>query len=107
VSAAELDHRLARAGATPRRPYGSVSPSGAPEPAPAVRVLLVEDDAADVVLVREALRDVAGVTCSVEWVATLAAARKHGVRWYIVEDETPTVWQGIRTTLAYLRTVRY
>jgi sugar phosphate isomerase/epimerase len=43
----------------------------------------------------------------INWPATLAAARKQGVRWYIVEDETPTVWQGIRTTLSYLHTVRY
>lgn len=39
----------------------------------------------------------------INWPATLAAARRAGVRWYIVEDETPTVWQGIRTTLSYLR----
>ena len=38
----------------------------------------------------------------INWPATLAAARRAGVRWYIVEDETPTVWQGIRTTLSYL-----
>jgi sugar phosphate isomerase/epimerase len=43
----------------------------------------------------------------INWPATLAAARKQGVRWYIVEDETPTVWQGIRTTLSYLRGVTY
>ncbi|MFL6213153.1 MAG: sugar phosphate isomerase/epimerase family protein [Blastocatellia bacterium] len=43
----------------------------------------------------------------INWPATLSAARKQGVRWYIVEDETPTVWQGIGTTLSYLRAVRY
>ena len=30
-----------------------------------------------------------------------------GVRWYIVEDETPTVWQTVPETLRYLESVKF
>jgi sugar phosphate isomerase/epimerase len=43
----------------------------------------------------------------IDWPAVLKAARKEGVRWYIVEDETPGVWQGIAQSLKYLRNVNY
>ncbi|HKP11665.1 MAG TPA: sugar phosphate isomerase/epimerase family protein [Blastocatellia bacterium] len=43
----------------------------------------------------------------INWPVTLKAARKEGVRWYIVEDETPTVWHGIVASLKYLRALGY
>jgi Sugar phosphate isomerases/epimerases len=41
----------------------------------------------------------------IDWPSVLKAARKEGVRWYIVEDETPGVWQGIAQSLKYLQNV--
>jgi sugar phosphate isomerase/epimerase len=41
----------------------------------------------------------------IDWPSVLKAARKEGVRWYIVEDETPGVWQGIARSLKYLQNV--
>ena len=43
----------------------------------------------------------------INWPVTLKVARKEGVRWYIVEDETPTVWPGIAASLRYLRALGY
>jgi sugar phosphate isomerase/epimerase len=43
----------------------------------------------------------------IDWPAVLKAARKEGVQWYIVEDETPGVWQGIAHSLNYLHHVSY
>lgn len=41
----------------------------------------------------------------IDWPRVLKAARQQGVRWYIVEDETPGVWQGITESLKYLQKV--
>jgi sugar phosphate isomerase/epimerase len=41
----------------------------------------------------------------IDWPRVLKAARRQGVRWYIVEDETPGVWQGIAESLKYLQKV--
>ncbi len=43
----------------------------------------------------------------VNWPAVLREARKQGLKWYIIEDETPTVWQGIAQSLQYLERVRF
>lgn len=43
----------------------------------------------------------------INWPAVLKAAQKAGVKWYIIEDETPTVWQGIAQSLKYLKSVRF
>ena len=43
----------------------------------------------------------------INWPETLRAAQNEGVKWYIIEDETSAVWQGIRQSLKYLDTVRY
>jgi len=41
----------------------------------------------------------------IDWPRVLKVARQQGVRWYIVEDETPGVWQGIAESLKYLQKV--
>jgi sugar phosphate isomerase/epimerase len=43
----------------------------------------------------------------IDWPDLLKEARKQHVAWYIIEDETSGVWQGIATSLAYLRNVSY
>jgi sugar phosphate isomerase/epimerase len=43
----------------------------------------------------------------INWPDVLTAARREGVRWYIIEDETPGVWQGIPESLAYLQHVTH
>jgi len=43
----------------------------------------------------------------INWPDVLRAAGKEGVSWYIVEDETPTVWQGIAKSLKYLQNVTF
>lgn len=43
----------------------------------------------------------------INWPEVLKAARQEGVRWYIVEDEAPTVWQTIPETLHYLDSVTF
>ena len=43
----------------------------------------------------------------INWPDTLKEASKQGVRWYIIEDETPTVWQTIPETLRYLESVKF
>ena len=43
----------------------------------------------------------------IDWPAVLKAARKDGVRWYIIENETPAVWQGIRESLNYLEKLKF
>ncbi len=43
----------------------------------------------------------------INWPETLKAARQAGVQWYIIEDETPTVWQAVPQSLNYLKTVQY
>ena len=46
-------------------------------------------------------------TGQVDWPAVLAAARKVGVKYYFIEDESPDVLTQIPGTLRYLRDVRY
>ena len=43
----------------------------------------------------------------VNWPAVLKEAAKQHIQWYIVEDETPTVWQDVPQSLQYLRKVRF
>ncbi len=43
----------------------------------------------------------------INWPVVLKAAQKEGVKWYIIEDETPTVWQGVAQSLRYLERVRF
>ena len=38
----------------------------------------------------------------VDWSAVLKAAKKTKIQWYIIEDETPTVWDGIAQSLKFL-----
>ena len=38
----------------------------------------------------------------VDWNAVLKAAKKSKIQWYIIEDETPTVWDGVTQSLKYL-----
>lgn len=40
---------------------------------------------------------------SVDWTAMLAAARKAGVDWYVLEDESPTPAAHLATSLAWLQ----
>lgn len=40
---------------------------------------------------------------SVDWTALLATARKAGVDWYVLEDESPTPAAHLATSLAWLR----
>ena len=41
----------------------------------------------------------------IDWPAVLKAARKEGARWYIIEDETSAVWQGVVKSLNYLHDI--
>jgi sugar phosphate isomerase/epimerase len=43
----------------------------------------------------------------IDWPIVLKTARNEGVQWYIIEDETSGVWQGIATSLKYLERVSY
>lgn len=43
----------------------------------------------------------------VNWPSVLREARRQGIKWYIVEDETPTVWQAVPLSLQYLRRVKF
>lgn len=43
----------------------------------------------------------------IAWSAVLKASRRAGVQWYILEDETPTVWQNIPQSLQYLRRIKF
>jgi sugar phosphate isomerase/epimerase len=43
----------------------------------------------------------------VRWPAVLKEAAKQRIQWYVVEDETPTVWQAIPQSLQYLQQVRF
>ena len=38
----------------------------------------------------------------IDWNATLKAAKKVNLQWYIIEDETPTVWDGVAQSLKFL-----
>lgn len=41
----------------------------------------------------------------IDWPELLKTAKRQGIRSYIIENETRTVWSGIRESLAYLKTV--
>ncbi len=43
----------------------------------------------------------------IAWPEVLQAARQAGIKWYIIEDETSTVWQGVPASLNYLARVRF
>lgn len=43
----------------------------------------------------------------INWLEVLKASEKEGIKWYIIEDETTAVWQGIQQSLKYLETVKY
>jgi sugar phosphate isomerase/epimerase len=43
----------------------------------------------------------------IDWPGVLKAARKEGVRWYIIEDETSYVWKSIGESLSYLETLKF
>jgi len=46
-------------------------------------------------------------TGQIDWTRTLAAAAEVGVREYYVEDESPTAWDGIAKSAAFLKSVRF
>jgi len=43
----------------------------------------------------------------IDWPSVLKAARQAGVQWYIIEDETSAVWQGVAESLKYLETITF
>ena len=43
----------------------------------------------------------------IDWPRVLKAARHEGVRWYIIEDETSAVWQGVVKSLTYLQKIDF
>lgn len=43
----------------------------------------------------------------INWPDVLRAAHKDGVKWYIIEDETSSVWKAVPESLRYLETVRF
>ncbi|MCF7762301.1 MAG: hypothetical protein K9N62_01360 [Verrucomicrobia bacterium] len=51
--------------------------------------------------------DVTLGTGQMNWPAILKAAEKAGVRWYFVEDESPSVTDQIPVTLRFLEHVRW
>jgi len=51
--------------------------------------------------------DVALGSGQVNWPAVLRAAAKSGVKYYFIEDESPTVLQQLPISLRYLETVKY
>ncbi len=46
-------------------------------------------------------------TGQIDWPPTLAAAAQVGVKEYYIEDESPTAWDGIAKSAAYLKSVRF
>jgi sugar phosphate isomerase/epimerase len=46
-------------------------------------------------------------TGQIDWPSTLAAAAEIAVTEYYVEDESPTAWEGIAESIAYLKSVRF
>lgn len=51
--------------------------------------------------------DVAVGTGQMDWPAILKAAKKSGVKWYFIEDESPTVVEQIPQSLRYLEQVKW
>src|SRR2546425_7440011 len=55
----------------------------------------------------EETNDVALGTGQMDWPAILKAARKAGVKWYFIEDESPTVTEQLRQSLRYLEQLKW
>jgi len=51
--------------------------------------------------------DVALGTGRIDYRRTLAAAKKAGVKWYFIEDESPSSEQQIPQSLRYLEQVKW
>lgn len=51
--------------------------------------------------------DVVLGTGQMDWPAILKAARRAGVKWYFIEDESPTAAEQIPQSLNYLETVKF
>jgi sugar phosphate isomerase/epimerase len=51
--------------------------------------------------------DVVLGTGQMDWPAILKAAKKAGVKWYFIEDESPTAAEQIPQSLAFLETVKF
>jgi sugar phosphate isomerase/epimerase len=51
--------------------------------------------------------DVAVGTGMMDWPAILGASKKAGVKWYFIEDESPTVLDQIPQSLKYLEQVKF
>ena len=51
--------------------------------------------------------DVALGTGQMNWPAILKAAKKAGVKWYFIEDESPTVNDQIPVSLRFLEQVKF
>jgi sugar phosphate isomerase/epimerase len=51
--------------------------------------------------------DVALGQGSIDYRRTLAAAQKAGVKWYFIEDESPTSEEQIPQSLQYLEQVKW
>ena len=43
----------------------------------------------------------------IDWPRVLRAAKKAGVKWYFIEDESPTSVEQIPLSLRYLKTLRF
>ena len=43
----------------------------------------------------------------IDWPSVLRAAKKAGVKWYFLEDESPTVEKQIPQSLSFLEQVRF
>lgn len=43
----------------------------------------------------------------IDWPKVLKAARQAGIKWFIIEDETPAVWQAVPQSLRYLEGVKF
>jgi sugar phosphate isomerase/epimerase len=46
-------------------------------------------------------------TGQVDWVSFLRAAKKAGVKYYFIEDESPSVLEQIPPSLRYLEQVKF
>jgi sugar phosphate isomerase/epimerase len=51
--------------------------------------------------------DVTVGTGQMDWPAILAAAKKSGVKWYFIEDESPTSTEQIPQSLKFLERVEF
>jgi sugar phosphate isomerase/epimerase len=43
----------------------------------------------------------------IDWQKVLKTARQEGVRWYILEDETASVWTTVPESMEYLKTIKF